>query len=584
MRSTTVTGRDATTAGRDLAPEQLLAQPVLWRRLVMLGLVALVAWPVLSFGLLLFWAAAYIGITLAERAIMARRGYIGSDVPGLLVTFALSTLHAWAAFELIQHGDSGARLFAVALIGFSAVNILLRLYSSPWMFMAAIAPHAAVLAWVCAGIVGRNLQAGEWLRAFTGVAVLLVYAILLLPTRRRLAEAWTRMVAAKQAAEAASQAKSQFLATMSHEIRTPLNGILGMAQVMQREGLPDPQRDRLRVIRRSGEALLGLLDDALDFSRIEAGKLSLEEGEFDMEHLTRGAVATFTPLAANKGLSFEFSIDDAAKGRFRGDPVRIRQILYNLAANALKFTDRGGVGVCVSADEQGVKIEVADSGIGIPADRVDGLFERFVQGDASATRRHGGVGLGLAISRSLAEMMGGTIRVSSVEGRGSIFTVSLPLERLAEPQPLAAPEPAETTAGDDQPIRILAAEDNAVNQLVLKTLLSQVGLEPTMVENGVQAIEAWKSGEWDVILMDVQMPVMDGVTATREIRTFEAREDRRRTPIIAVTANAMSHQVAEYIDAGMDDVAPKPIDAAKLFAAIERAIDARARKPEAAAA
>ncbi|HEY0651196.1 sensor histidine kinase, partial [Phenylobacterium sp.] len=282
MRSSTVTGRDTTTAGPDLAPEQLLAQPDLWRRLVMLGLVALVAWPVVSTTVLLIWAAAYVGITLAERAIVSRRGYIGSDVPGLIVTFALSTLHAWAAFELIQHGDSGARLFAVALIGFSAVNILLRLYSAPWMFLAAIAPHAAVLTWVCVGIVGRNYAAGEWLRAFTGVAVLLVYAILLLPTRTRLAEAWGRLVTAKRAAEAASQAKSQFLATMSHEIRTPLNGILGMAQVMQRDGLPDGQRERLRVIRRSGEALLGLLDDALDFSRIEAGKLSLEMGEFDM--------------------------------------------------------------------------------------------------------------------------------------------------------------------------------------------------------------------------------------------------------------------------------------------------------------
>jgi signal transduction histidine kinase/ActR/RegA family two-component response regulator len=579
-----ILGSRADTASVDVAPEQLLGQPSLWRSLVMLALIALAALPIVPLPLLFVWLGLYGLITLAQRVVVARTGYIGANGPGMAVTFAVSALHAWAAFELIQHGDGGARLFAVALIGFSAVNILLRLHSSPKMFMAAMAPHAAVLAWVCWGIFARNMAAGDWIRALTGVAVLAVYAVLLLPTRRSLADAWKRLSAAKDAAEAASQAKSQFLATMSHEIRTPLNGILGMAQVMQRDGLPDAQRDRLRVIRRSGETLLGLLNDALDFSRIEAGKLSLEVGEFDMEHLTRGAVATFTPLAANKGLTFEFSIDEAAKGRFRGDPVRIRQILYNLAANAVKFTDRGGVGVCVSATDEAISIEVADSGVGIPADRIDSVFERFVQADASATRRHGGVGLGLAISRSLAEMMGGTIRLSSVEGRGSIFTVTLPLERIAEPQPLAVPEPAAASADGDQPIRILAAEDNAVNQLVLKTLLSQVGLEPTLVENGVQAIEAWKSGQWDVILMDVQMPVMDGVTATREIRTSEAREDRPRTPIIAVTANAMSHQVAEYIEAGMDDVAPKPIDAAKLFEAIERAIETCARKPEAAAA
>jgi signal transduction histidine kinase/CheY-like chemotaxis protein len=583
MRLSFLSGR-ADAAGADVAPEQLLGQPSTWRSLVMVGLIAVAALPIVPLTLLFAWLGLYGIITLAQRMIIVRHGYIGANAQGMAVTFALSALHAWAAFELIQQGDGGARMFAVALIGFSAVNILLRLHSSPWMFLAAMAPHAAVLAWVCWGIFARNAAVGDWMRALTAVAVLAVYAVLLFPTRRSLADAWKRLSAAKDAAEAASQAKSQFLATMSHEIRTPLNGILGMAQVMQRDGLPDAQRDRLRVIRRSGEALLGLLNDALDFSRIEAGKLSLEIGEFDMEHLTRGAVATFAPLAANKGLTFEFSIDEAAKGRFRGDPVRIRQILYNLAANAVKFTDRGGVGVCVSATDEAISVEVADSGIGIPADRTEGLFERFVQGDASATRRHGGVGLGLAISRSLAEMMGGTISVSSVEGRGSIFTVTLPLERIDAPQPLAAPEPAAATAQEEHPIRILAAEDNAVNQLVLKTLLSQVGLEPTLVENGAEAIEAWKSGQWDVILMDIQMPVMDGITAARAIRTSEAREDRPRTPIIAVTANAMSHQVAEYIEAGMDAVAPKPIDAAKLFEAIEQAIEACAQKPEAAAA
>jgi signal transduction histidine kinase/ActR/RegA family two-component response regulator len=440
-----------------------------------------------------------------------------------------------------------------------------------------------VLGLVSWGIFAQHIAAGEYFKALTPPAILLTYALLLAPTRKQLADAWHKLVAAKTAAEAASRAKSDFLAVMSHEIRTPLNGILGMAQAMQRDGLPDTQKERLRVIRRSGEGLLSLLNDALDFSQIEAGKLSLDSAEFDMEHTTRGAMATFTPLAENKGLSFEFSIDAAAKGRFRGDPVRLRQILYNLTSNAVKFTDKGGVAVCVSHAEGLLAIEVADSGVGIAGDRVEGLFEKFVQGDASATRRHGGVGLGLTICRSLAEMMGGRIEVSSVEGKGSIFTVRLPLERATEPVPiLAAMAPA--PVADAAPIRILAAEDNHVNQLVLRTLLSQAGLEPTLVENGAEAIEAWKTGAWDVILMDIQMPVMDGVTATREIRTFEASGDRRRTPIIAVTANAMSHQVADYEAAGMDMVVPKPLDAAKLFEAIERALEACAVQPAAAAA
>jgi signal transduction histidine kinase len=582
MRSSS-SGPGPARTDTDLAPEQLLAQPALWRRLTMTLLIGVVAGPVVPPWMLVVALFLYSLITVAERVIIRRRGYISSDLAGLSVTFALSALHALAAAVLIQMGDAGARLFAVALIGFSAVNILLRLYSSPRMFMAALVPHAVVLGLVSWGIFRQDIAAGQYFKALTPPAILLTYVFLLAPTRKQLADAWQKLVAAKTAAEAASRAKSDFLAVMSHEIRTPLNGILGMAQAMQRDGLPDAQKERLRVIRRSGEGLLSLLNDALDFSQIEAGKLSLDSAEFDMEHTTRGAMATFMPLAENKGLSFEFSIDETAKGRFLGDPLRLRQILYNLTANAVKFTEKGGVGVCVSYAEDLLRVEVADSGVGIASDQIDGLFEQFVQGDASATRRHGGVGLGLTICRSLAEMMGGRIEVSSVEGKGSIFTVSLPLERVAETAqvvPIAAPAPISDTA----PIRILAAEDNQVNQLVLRTLLSQAGLEPTMVENGAEAIEAWKTGAWDVILMDIQMPVMDGVTATREIRSFEASGDRPRTPIIAVTANAMSHQVADYEAAGMDMVVPKPLDAAKLFEAIEQALEICTARPAAAAA
>jgi signal transduction histidine kinase/CheY-like chemotaxis protein len=584
MRSSTPIDPGPAETREDLAPEELLAHPSLWRRLVMLALIGVVAAPVVPLTLLGVWLAIYLAITVAERAVVARKGYIGSDPAGLAVTFALSCLHAWAAAVLIDAGDGGARFFAVALIGFSAVNILLRLYASPRMFLAALAPHVALIAWVSWGIMMGYLAQGAWLKALTPPAILITYIVLLVPTRQRLAEAWGKLVAAKTAAEAASRAKSDFLATMSHEIRTPLNGILGMAQAMQREDLPPAQKDRLKVIRRSGEGLLCLLNDALDFSQIEAGQLTLDSVAFDMEHLTRGAVATFTPLAAQKGLGFEFSIEDDAKGLYRGDPVRIRQILYNLAANAVKFTDKGGVGVCVSATPRGLKVEVADSGVGIPRERIDDLFAPFVQGDASATRRHGGVGLGLTICRSLAALMGGSVGVSSVEGRGSIFTVTLPLERVAEPAPIAAPEVAEAANEETRAVRILAAEDNQVNQLVLKTLLSQAGLEPVLVENGALALEAWKTEPWDLILMDIQMPVMDGVTAAKEIRAFEAANDRPKTPIIAVTANAMSHQLADYEAAGMDMVVPKPLDAAKLFAAIEHALEAVAARPAAAAA
>jgi CheY-like chemotaxis protein len=225
----------------------------------------------------------------------------------------------------------------------------------------------------------------------------------------------------------------------------------------------------------------------------------------------------------------------------------------------------------VSYVNEQVRIEVADSGVGLPKDKIEQLFERFVQADASTTRRFGGAGLGLAICRQLADLMGGSITASSVEGKGSLF-VGAPADGAGRRAGAVGGCGAAGARPDAAPIRILAAEDNQVNQLVLKTLLSQAGIEPTVVENGAEAVEAWRSGAWDVILMDIQMPVMDGVAATREIRACEVADHRLKTPIIAVTANAMPHQVKEYADAGMDLVVPKPLDAAHLFDAIERAL------------
>lgn len=565
---------------RDLAPEQLLAQPALWRRLAIVALVAIVALPIAPPRLITIGFACYLVIAFAEWLIARRGGGLRSDLPGVVVTFSLSALNAWAAAMLLVLGDGGPKLFAIALIGFSAVNILLRLYASPRLFLAALTPHAAVLGWVNWGLFEGYLAKGDTWKLLTPVAILLVYVILLAPSRRDLANAWNRLAAAKTAAETASRAKSDFLAVMSHEIRTPLNGILGMAQVMQRDGLPAAQKARLRVIRRSGEGLLALLNDALDFSQIEAGQLSLEVSEFDLESLTRGAVATFMPLASAKGLTFDFTFDAAARGRFFGDPVRLRQILYNLTSNAVKFTDQGGVRVDITTAGDVLEMQVADSGVGITPDRVDGLFEKFVQGDASFTRRQGGVGLGLTICRALAELMGGRIEVSSLPGQGSVFTAKIPLARVEKAARSAPP----TSRAASRAIRILVAEDNHVNQLVLRTLLNQAGLQPMMVENGAQAIEAWKTSDWDVILMDIQMPVMDGVTATREIRALEAAARRPRAPIIAVTANAMGHQIAEYGAAGMDMVVPKPLEAGALFDAIERVLAARETARAAAAA
>jgi len=392
-------------------------------------------------------------------------------------------------------------------------------------------------------------------------------------TDRKAAEA--ELIAAKNDAEAANTAKSTFLATMSHEIRTPLNGVLGMAQAMASDDLSGVQRERLDVIRQSGESLLAVLNDVLDLSKIEAGKLDLDEAEFDLKDLARGAHAAFTAIANKQGLSFDLKVEPSAEGVYLGDPIRVRQILYNLISNALKFTEAGEIRVNVARAGGILRFSVSDTGIGIAPEPLAKLFGRFEQADASTSRRYGGTGLGLAICRQLTELMGGEISVESEIGAGAVFTFTLPLPRIAdsraETQPVLPPTPpnAELTG---ETLRVLAAEDNEVNQLVLKTLLHQVGVEPVVVSDGAQAIAAWQADSWDVILMDVQMPGVDGPTAAREIRRLEAATGRARTPIIALTANAMSHQVAEYAAAGMDGFVAKPIEVGRLFAALEAAL------------
>ena len=387
--------------------------------------------------------------------------------------------------------------------------------------------------------------------------------------------AMTELLTARDEAQAANVLKSQFLANMSHEIRTPLNGVLAMAQIIALGELSAVQRERVGVIRRSGEDLLAILNDVLDLSKIEAGKMEMDIGEVDAETLGRSVRAAFETVAqTKKRLDFNLAVHPDALGARRGDPARVGQILHNLVSNAIKFTAEGEVLVTIEGMGEdgcdGLRLMVSDTGIGIAADKLPDLFQKFTQADGSNTRRFGGTGLGLAICRELAQMMKGTIAVDSVEGKGSVFTVEIPAPRIDADAGVAG----ETAPAmdDDQPLRVLAAEDIPTNQLVLRTIMQSFGVDLEMVDNGREAVEAWRRGGFDIILMDIQMPEMDGVAATRMIRAEEAASGRPRTPIIAVSANAMPHHAREYIAAGMDGHVAKPIELGKLHAAIAAAV------------
>jgi PAS domain S-box-containing protein len=373
-------------------------------------------------------------------------------------------------------------------------------------------------------------------------------------------------------AEAASQAKSQFLAAMSHEIRTPLNGVMGMAQALSVELLSPSQRDRVQIIQQSGHALLQILNDILDLTKVEAGKLELENIPFVMTSLLEGVHATFAAIAGEKDLILNLEVGDAA-GVYQGDPTRLRQVLANFISNALKFTAAGRVDLKTRRTQKGVEFTVSDTGIGIPPQFQERIFASFTQADASTTRIHGGTGLGLSICKHLAELMGGWIRLESEPGHGSSFTIALPLARLGD-EVVAEAVSLASEGIDGQRLRVLVAEDNEVNRIVLAALLAQIGIEPTMVADGQAAVEAWERDSWDLLLMDIRMPRLDGVHATQAIRALETRLAKPRTPIIALTANAMPHHIAEYAAAGMDDFIAKPIDARALFGVVHRAAQA----------
>jgi len=422
----------------------------------------------------------------------------------------------------------------------------------------------------------RDLQQLHWIYSGFTAALIVSGLLLLLSLARQKARTREAKEAAERAqaqAESASQAKTEFLAAVSHEIRTPLNSVMGFTDlILDRTDLAPEMRRQVELIKTASSTLLTIVNDVLDFATIEAGAVELDPKPFPPAAIVGDCLSIVHGLASTKGLDLSCRTDPSVPALLVGDGPRLRQILLNLLNNAIKFTPSGSVTLTVTPEHAGdgrdrYRFAVTDTGIGIPKEKQDRLFQRFTQVDGSARRQYGGTGLGLAISKRLVELMGGEIGVVSEVGQGSTFWFSVPLTKAAE-RVITPVQPVQEPSVQSRGARILLAEDVDINQEIAKAVLEAAGHEVDVVSDGAQAIMAVQQKSYDLVLMDVQMPVMDGVTATQHIRSLSGPV--RDIPIVAMTANVYAEQIAGFLEAGMNDHVGKPFDREKLYAAVKR--------------
>lgn len=512
---------------------------------------------------------------------------------GLYATSAQITLiySTFPAVMWLKGGHAGMILSTLWLCA-AFIHITLLMHHENRTFAAAAFPHAIfTLGLPLSAVYLGGLAEWEAAMIFFGNVIYLAHMAGAFNSLRNISldmrKARQHALERQAAAEQASQAKSAFLANMSHEIRTPLNGVLGMAAALELSRLTPEQAQKVSVIRESGDLLLTILNDLLDFSKIEAHKVEFEKAPLSLRDIARRITSLHGLKAKEKNLQLSVVFDGDCDAPRLGDAHRIIQILHNLVGNAIKYTETGGVRLRIAVPGNApdvVVIDVADTGIGLSPEAASRIFEPFVQADASTTRKFGGTGLGLSIVKGLVEAMGGSIDLDSAEGRGSTFTVRLPLPQAEAPVEETRPRPA-AMAFPARRLKILIGDDNAVNRIVLKAFLEPCGHQLDYAENGAEVVEKFSRGAYDLVLMDIAMPLIDGVEAMKQIREEEDRRGAKRgAPIIAVSAHAMPQEVEEYLASGFDGYVTKPVSAERLHAEIARVTPEPARENPASAA